>query len=103
LRFEHLVSRDVAVKPLYQKISSGYHIEDAAISPAKVRIRGPEQRVNAMDSVSTDPIDLSGVVAEKGFRTQVNVGDPQVRMETPVTIAVKVRVALDRSMPKAGR
>jgi YbbR domain-containing protein len=100
LHFEHLISRDVAVKPIYQNVQRGYRVTSVALTPDKVRIRGPEQRVSIMDSVVTDPIDLTGVVSEKAFRTHVNVGDPQVRTEVPVPVSVTVKVTLDRSTPR---
>jgi len=101
LRFEHVMSRDVPVKPLFQHIPQGYRVQDQEIDPAKVRIRGPEQRVRTIDSVLTDPIDLSGVVGDKEVRTHVNVGDPQVRTEFQVIFTVKVKVALEQPKAKA--
>jgi diadenylate cyclase len=101
LRFEHFISRDIPVQPLYQHLPAGYRVQAFEVTPSKVRIRGPEPRLTGMESVPTDPIDLSGVVGDKEIRTHVNVGDPQLRTEFSVIIAVKVKVALDRSMPKA--
>ncbi|HUJ49650.1 MAG TPA: CdaR family protein [Bryobacteraceae bacterium] len=103
LRFEHVISRDIPVKPLYEHIPQGYRVQSANLYPDKVRIRGPEQRVRNMDAVSTDPIDLTGVVGQKEIRTHVNVGDPQVRLESQVIITAKVQVALQRSTPKAAK
>jgi len=100
LHFEHLISRDITVKPVYQNVQRGYRVTSVVLAPTKVRIRGPERRVSIMDSVSTDPIDLTEVVSEKAFQTHVNVGDPQVRTEVPVTVAVTVKVTLDRSTPR---
>jgi diadenylate cyclase len=90
LTFDRLVTRDVPVKPNYVKIPDGYTLESDQVEPDKVRIRGPEARVEGIDSVGTDPVDLSGVVSEKEFRTHINVGDPQIRLESPNEIAVKV-------------
>ena len=101
LRFEHVISRDIPVKPLYQHIPQGYRVLDTQVDPAQVRVRGPEQRVRTLESVSTDPIDLSGVVGEKEVRTHVNVGDPQMRTEFQVIVIVKVKVARQGSVPKA--
>ncbi len=103
LRFEHVVSREVPVKPAYEHVPQGYRVESLAISPDKVRVRGPEERVRNMDGVTTDPIDLTGVVGQKEIRTHVNVGDPQVRLESQVVITAKVQVALERSLPKAAK
>lgn len=103
LRFEHVISRDVPVKPLYEHVPQGYSVQSVDIEPARVRIRGPEQRVRNMQQVTTDPIDLTGVVGPKEIHTHVNVGDPQVRLESQVTITAKVQVALQRSTPKAAQ
>ncbi len=103
LRFEHVISRDILVKPLYEHIPQGYRVQNAELYPAKVRIRGPEQRVRNMEAVSTDPIDLTGVVGQKEIRTHVNVGDPQVRLESQLIITAKVQVALQQSTPKAAK
>ena len=100
-RFEHVISRDIPAKPLFERVPQGYRVQNAEIYPAHVRIRGPEQRVRNIQTVTTDPIDLTGVVGQKEIRTHVNVGDPQVRLESQVVITAKVRVALQRTMPKA--
>jgi len=92
LHFDRLVTREVDVRASYSKMPEGYHSTGEAIEPAKIRIRGPEQRVRNIASVQTDPLDLSGVVGQKQFRTQVNLGDPQVRLEAPTVITVKVKL-----------
>jgi hypothetical protein len=53
-------------------------------------IRGPEQRVKSISHVTLDPVDLSGVVGEAVFHTHVNLGDPQVRLEVPSGVTLKV-------------
>lgn len=102
LRFEHVISRDVPVKLLFLGVPAGYRVLSADVQPPKVRIRGPEQRVRDMAQVVTDPIDLSGVVGQKELRTHVNVGDPQIRLESQVVITAKVKVAIQQPTPQAG-
>ncbi|HYL39226.1 MAG TPA: CdaR family protein [Bryobacteraceae bacterium] len=101
LRFDRLLARDVPVQPLFVKTPEGYRVQGDSTEPAKVRIRGPEERVKAVDHVMTDPVDLTGVVSEKEFHMHVNVGDPQVRLESPTVITV--RVTLERIGSKAVR
>jgi YbbR domain-containing protein len=101
LRFEQLLSREVVVKPAFINTPEGYQVQVETASPAAVRLRGPEQRMRNITEVMTDPIDLSGVVGLKEFRTNTNVGDPQIRMETPTVIAVKVKLA--KVIPKDSR
>ena len=93
LSFGRLITRDVSIEPTFVKIPDRYQIQEQSVQPDKIRIRGPEERVANVQSVRTDPIDLSGVVSEKEFRTHVNVGDPQVRIEMPNEITVKVTLA----------
>lgn len=99
LRFERLLSRDVPIAPVYSKPPpDGYSIVRYWFTPSKVRIRGPEGHVRPIDHVTSDPIDLSGVVSKKEMRIQVRVGDSQVRLEaTPVvTYGVELTKVSDR-------
>ena len=99
LRLDRLMARDVKVIPRYSKSPpEGYRIRDYQVDPAKVRIRGPEDHLSQIQQVMTDPIDLSAVVSQKEFRVHVNVGDPQVRIESQTLVTV--RVQLDKSMSK---
>jgi YbbR domain-containing protein len=93
LRLDQLTARDVPIRAVFVKIPEGYNVVSAAIQPSKVRIRGPEERVTAIDQVMTDPVDLTGVVSQKEFRTRINVGDPQIRLEAPADIKLNVRIA----------
>ena len=93
VRFEQLVFKDESVEPIYVNKPSGYRIARADSSPSMVRIRGSQDRVQAIHQVKTDPIDLSRVVGEKVIRTHLNVGDPQVRVvDAPADITVRVKL-----------
>ncbi len=94
LRFDQLSVRTVPVQPVFVEVPDGYQVSSAAMDPATVRIRGPEQRVAGLSHVVTDPVDLTGVVGQKEFHTRVNVGAPQVRLES--TGAVKLTVTLEK-------
>ena len=93
LRFDQLVTRSVSIRPVFIKIPDDYRVGSAVLQPDKVWIRGPEERVNNVSEVMTDPVDLSGVVGQKEFRTRVNLGDPLIRLETPADVTVKVTLA----------
>lgn len=93
LRLDRLLAREVKVIPRYSKSPpEGYRIRSYQVDPAKVRIRGPEDHLNQIDHVMTDPIDLSGVVSQADFRVHVNVGDPQVRLESQPLVTVRVQL-----------
>ena len=98
LRFDRVMTQEVPVVPVYSKTPEGYRVQAYQLEPARVRIRGPEERVKAIARVDTDPVDLSGVVGQKEFRTAVNLRDAQVRLEVPTAITLKV--TLEKSIQK---
>jgi len=67
-----------------------YGITDVTAQPATIVIEGPENRVKAIDTAITDPVDASGVVGRATFTTHCYVPDPLVRIQHPVPIHVTV-------------
>jgi YbbR domain-containing protein len=93
LRFDQLAVREEPVQPVFVNKPASYRIASQEFSPAHVRIRGSEDRVQAIQQVKTDPMDLNGVAGEKVFHTHLNVGDSQVRLiDTSSDITVKVKL-----------
>jgi YbbR domain-containing protein len=93
LRFDQLAVKDEPVQPVFVNQPVSYRIASQDLSPAKVRIRGSEDRVQAIHQVRTDPMDLSGVAGETVFHTHLNVGDAQVRLvDTSSDITVRVKL-----------
>ncbi len=90
LRFDQLSTRTVPIRAVSVNIPDGYRVVAAMVDPAAVRIRGPQERVNNVSKVMTDPVDLTGVVSQKEFHTRINLGDPQIRLESPADVTVKV-------------
>lgn len=100
LRFDKLLTKEVEIVPApYSKgPPDGYRVRSYTVEPAKTIIRGPEQLVKSITHVTLDPVDLSGVIGQAEFHTHVNVGDPQVRLEVPSTVAL--RITLEKSRQK---
>jgi YbbR domain-containing protein len=91
LHFEQLIYKEEPVEPLFINKPAGYRIATQQFSPTKVRIRGAQDRVQAINQIRTDPMVLSGVVGEQVLHTHLNVGDPMVRVvESPADITVRV-------------
>ena len=94
LRFERLIFRDLPIEPAYLKgPPDGYGVVKYSFTPSKLRVRGPENRVQKLNHITSDPIDLSGVVSQKGIRVQARVGDPQVRLESSPIVTFNVTMA----------
>lgn len=93
LRFERRLSRDIPVQVRFAgPPPAGYRIASQEVRPRTVRVIGPESHVNRVEFAETDPVDLSGVVGEEEFQVQAFVADPQVRLETPPSVTVRVVV-----------
>jgi YbbR domain-containing protein len=93
LHFDQLSFKEEPVQPVFVNEPSGYRIASQQFSPVKVRIRGSQDRVRAIQLVKTDPMDLSDVSGEHIFHTHLNVGDPQVRLlDAPSDITVRVKL-----------
>ena len=95
MRFEHLVYKTVPIRARYAAAPpDGWAVISSSFDPPAVRIVGPESHVQPIEFVTTDPIDLSNTTGKAEMRMQLNLGDPQVRMN-PVT-QVQFRVALEK-------
>ncbi len=93
LHFDQLAVKEEPVQPIFVNKPPSYRIVSQEFSPAKVRIRGSEDRVQAIDQIKTDPMDLSGVAGQQVFHTHLNIGDAQVRLvDTSSDITVRVKL-----------
>jgi hypothetical protein len=92
LRFERRSTREVPIEVRYAgPPPRGYRIAGQHVWPQKVRIIGPQSRVQQLQSAETDAIDLSSTVSNSEFRVPAFVDDPQVRFEgNPPLVSVRV-------------
>lgn len=95
MRFEERFARDVPVQIRYAgNPMPGYRIARQELSPEFLRVVGPRSRVEQLQTIDTDPIDLNGVIAEIETRVSTFVDDPQLRIEGMST--VRVRLVMER-------
>lgn len=98
LRFERRSRRVVPVRlQVGTPPPPGYRLEANELEPREVTVVGPESRVRQVEYAETDPVDLGEVLSRREFTTHVAVRDPEVRLEQPCT--VKVRVTVGRVPP----
>ena len=62
----------------------------ATLTPAKLRIAGPDARVALVEGVTTDPIDLSDVSESRDFQTTAQLPDPYLRFVDGPSVTVQV-------------
>lgn len=93
LRFARMVARDVPVEiRIASPPPAGYRVVRQEVVPDKLRIAGPAAPVTAIQKAETDAIDLSGVTGSTEMRVNTFVADPQVRLESPSMVTVKLTI-----------
>jgi YbbR domain-containing protein len=91
LSLDRRATKMVEVRPrVIGATAPGFRMEDVKVEPSSISIVGPEKRVQAIDSVITDPVDASGVMGSASFSTHVFVSDPLVRLANPGPVRVTV-------------
>jgi len=91
LHFEQRTQLAVPVQVRFTGAApKGYQLDRYDVAPEELTVIGPESRVKKIEYAITDPVDLSSVVSESEFHVNAFVGDPHVRFQKPVKVAVKV-------------
>ncbi len=93
LTLEPTVSKIVPVVPTLQgQPASGFKVGKVLLNPNRVQVQGPQSRVNTLDFVPTGPIHIDGKQSDVVQSADVDVPDPQVRLQNPSTIEVRVEI-----------
>ncbi len=101
LQLERRVWREAPVRVrLAAPPPRGYRVARQEVRPQRLMLVGPESRVNRIDHVETDPVDLSSAVGEAAFQVHTYVSDPYVRFDSQTVVAV--RMTLER-IPDEGQ
>jgi hypothetical protein len=91
VQFARMLSREVPVQVrITAQPPAGYRVVSTEATPDKLRIAGPEGRVNAVARAETDAIDLSGITENREIKVNAFVADPQVRFEVSPVVTVKL-------------
>ncbi|HEV2762514.1 MAG TPA: CdaR family protein [Pyrinomonadaceae bacterium] len=97
LRLERRIEREVEVVPrLEGGPPEGYEARGWQVAPARVRVRGPQSRVAALENVPTETISLEGQTQPLELKqTNVDIADPKVVALDPV-VSVRVDIGAER-------
>jgi diadenylate cyclase len=91
LTFDLRLTREVPIQPrVIGSFAEGYRIGQIQVEPPTVLVAGPKQRVEAIDSATTDPMDVTGAITGMTFVRHPYVADPlvQVASHDPVRITI---------------
>lgn len=93
VRFEARSRRNVPVIPrIVGAVAPGYQLAAYHVSPPAVTIVGPQSHVSVIESASTDPVDVTGMIARSQAWTSAFVPDPLVRIENNQTVRVTIQM-----------
>jgi len=88
---ERIITKTVAVVPTYQ-LPDGYEIGKVEVSPPAVQIEGPESRVTALNSIVTLAIRVERRQSRVEQTADLDVPDPQIRLQHPSPVNVRLEV-----------
>ncbi len=75
---------------------SGYRVQQHSVNPPEVEIAGPADRVEAIERVETEPVDLSGRTSSFTRSVSVKRGDPLVQI--PANARVELEVVIEEQL-----
>lgn len=90
LRLETRAAKSMPVRVRYEYLPTGMEIAEEEVSPPQLQVIGPESRVNMLQFVETDPVDLRMLDEDGEAATTAFAGDPQVIFTGPSTVRVRV-------------
>jgi len=89
--FDDRLARRVPVQPrVVGSFAAGYQISQVSADPAVVTITGPKKRVEAVETATTDPVDVSGTMNRATFVRHAYVSDPLIQVSDPSSVRVTV-------------
>ena len=93
INLERTISKMAPVVPTIQgQPARGFEVGKVLLNPSRIRVEGPESRISKLDSVSTLPILVDGKRADIVQSADLDVPDPQVRLQRPSTINIRVEI-----------
>ena len=108
IRIETVEEKEIPVKAETSgEVAEGYEVYSEAISPAKVRVRGPANFIRSLDSVPTERIDLTDRIGDfTAKQVPVSVSNPKAAvLETVVDVTFRIgekRIERVYSVPMDG-
>jgi len=90
---ERTVTKTVDILPtIAGQPTNGYEAGQVFVSPNTVEVEGPESRVDALSSIATAPIRLDRKQSSFEQTADLDVPDPQIRLQHSSAVNVKIEI-----------
>jgi len=94
LKLEKFVEAMLEVEPdIVGELPEGLGVAKIEVIPPRVRVRGPESKVNPVDKVKTTPVDISALTEPTEVEASLILPNPDLRLISTRT-TVKVRILI---------
>ena len=94
---ERTVVKTIPIVPtIVGQPSDGYEVGQLLVSPSVIEVDGPESRVNTLLSIATVPIRLDRRQSSIELMADLDVPDPQIRLQRPSPVNVKIEIRRKR-------
>jgi hypothetical protein len=60
------------------------------VDPPSIVISGPKKHIDAVESATTDPIDMSGAISQISFVRHPYVSDPLIQVASPDPVRITI-------------
>jgi len=91
LAFDLRTTREIPVQPrVIGSFAAGYKIGQIQVEPSTVLVAGPKQRVAAIESATTDPMDITGAITRMTFMRHPYVQDPLIQVASPGPVRITI-------------
>jgi len=91
LAFDARLTRQVPVQPrIVGTLAPGYQIGQILVNPSTITISGPKKHVEAVESATTEPLDVSGAMNSLIFVRHAYISDPLIQVANPDPVRVTV-------------
>jgi YbbR domain-containing protein len=89
---ERTVTKTIPITPKFGQPPEGYDVARVLVNPSTVEIEGPESHVNALAFIATIPIRLDRKTTTVEQTADLDVPDPQIRLQHPSPVSVRVEL-----------
>jgi len=99
LRFDRAMTKEVPVDVrLTGMPAAGFRIAGSTASPDRLRISGPQSRVQSIELAQTDPVDVSGLTGPRVTQVNTFIADPRIQFESLSVVTVTIAVERNTSI-----
>lgn len=94
LKLENYVEEMLEVEPdIMGELPEGFGVAKIEVIPSRVRVRGPESKVNKDDKVKTTPVDISALTEPTELEANLILPNPDLRLASfPTTVKVRILI-----------